>query len=342
MNKNLWAFLLVASAGTSAVNANAAIDATPPVLLPLAQQAQAAKLSAEILTRSHYKKVPLDDAMSSRIFDRYLKDLDGEKLFFMQADIDGFAGVRGKLDDAIYRDDLQMPFSIFNLYQRRIIERLTYSQELLKKGFDFSDKETYQIERDKGPWPVSAVELRDLWRKRVKSDWLRLKLAGSDDKVIRTTLSKRYEHALAGARKVKSEDVFQLFMNAYTMSIEPHTNYLGPKASEEFDISMRLSLFGIGAVLSENEEYTTIRELVPGGPAALSNRLKVGDRIAHEFHGLLVFLLGRWLGLWICGRKCHADLGDVWVLRSLIAKRINHCFVRILRIVGGEKTLGPR
>ena len=280
MNKNLWAFLLAASAGAGAANAYAAAEKASLALMPLAQQAQAAKLSAEILTRSHYKKVALDDAMSSRIFDRYLKDLDGEKLFFMQSDIDGFAGVRNRLDDAIYRDDLQTPFAIFNLYQRRVIERLTYSQELLKKGFDFSEKETYQIERDKGPWPASPAELHDLWRKRVKSDWLRLRLAGSEDKAIRTTLGKRYEHALAGARKVKSEDVFQLFMNAYTMSIEPHTNYLGPKASEEFDISMRLSLFGIGAVLSENEEYTTIRELVPGGPAALSNRLKVGDRIA--------------------------------------------------------------
>ena len=280
MSKNLWSVVLAGSVAAMCLPAFAAVDTAAATLMPLAQQAQAAKLSAEILTRSHYKKVPLDDAMSSRIFDRYIKDLDGEKLFFTQADIDGFAGVRNKLDDAIYNDDLQIPFSIFNLYQRRIIERLTYSQELLKKGFDFSEKETYQIERDKGPWPASTVELRDLWRKRVKSDWLRLKLAGSEDKAIRTTLGKRYDHALAGTRKVKSEDVFQLFMNAYTMSIEPHTNYLGPKASEEFDISMRLSLFGIGAVLSENEEYTTIRELVPGGPAALSNRLKVGDRIA--------------------------------------------------------------
>ena len=280
MSKNLWSVVFAGSVAAISLPAFAATDTPAATLMPLAQQAQAAKLSAEILTRSHYKKVPLDDAMSSRIFDRYIKDLDGEKLFFTQADLDGFAGVRNKLDDAIYHDDLQIPFSIFNLYQRRIIERLTYSQELMKKGFDFSEKETYQIERDKGPWPASAAELRDLWRKRVKSDWLRLKLAGSEDKAIRTTLGKRYDHALAGTKKVKSEDVFQLFMNAYTMSIEPHTNYLGPKASEEFDISMRLSLFGIGAVLSENEEYTTIRELVPGGPAALSNRLKVGDRIA--------------------------------------------------------------
>jgi carboxyl-terminal processing protease len=266
-------FLLAATAQA------ATPDTSVPTLVPLAQQAQTAKLSAEILTRNHYKKVPLDDALSAKIFDRYIKDIDGERMFFTQPDIDAFSTSRTRLDDAIFQDDLQVPFAIFNLYERRVLERLAYSSDLLKKGFDFTDKESFQIDREKAPWPASQADLRDLWRKRVKSDWLRLKLAGSDDKSIRTTLTKRYEHALVRARKIKSDDVFQLFMNAYTMSIEPHTNYLGPKATEEFDISMRLSLFGIGAVLSENEDYTTIRELVPGGPAAQSNKLKVGDRI---------------------------------------------------------------
>ena len=275
MTKKLPAILFLLAATAQA----AVPDTAAPTLSPLAQQAQTAKLSAEILTRNHYKKVPLDDALSAKIFDRYIKDIDGERMFFTQPDIDAFSATRTKLDDAIYQDDLQAPFAIFNLYERRVLERLAYSRELLKKGFDFTDKESFQIDREKAPWPANQAELRDLWRKRVKSDWLRLKLAGSDDKTIRSTLGKRYEHALARAKKIKSEDVFQLFMNAYTMSIEPHTNYLGPKATEEFDISMRLSLFGIGAVLSENEDYTTIRELVPGGPAALSNKIKVGDRI---------------------------------------------------------------
>lgn len=280
--KNIVGILVLV--GSVAHAASVATVVSPP-LLPLAQQGQAAKLSAEILTRNHYKKVPLDDALSAKIFDHYLKDMDGEKLYLTQSDIDGFAGVRTKLDDAINHDELQLPFSIFNLYQKRVFERLTYSSELLKKGFDFTDNETYEIEREKAAWPASEAELHDLWRKRTKSDWLRLKLAGSNDKTIRATLGKRYAHALEGARKIKSDDVFQLFMNAYTMAIEPHTNYLGPKASEEFDISMRLSLFGIGAVLSENEEYTTIRELVAGGPAALSTKLKVGDRIVKVGEG---------------------------------------------------------
>ena len=243
------------------------------------QQGQAAHLSAEVLTRYHYKSVPLDDLTSSKILDSYLKSLDGEKIFFMQADIDQFANVRTKLDDAIVNEDLSIPFAIFNLYKQRIAERITYARSLLKQGFDFDKKESYQLEREKEPWPKSEEEMRDLWRKRVKNDWLRLKLAGKDDKSIIETLNKRYDHSLKGVSKLKSEDAFQAFMNAYAMSIDPHTNYFGKRASEDFDISMKLSLDGIGAVLQDKDEYTTIRELVPGGPAALSGKLKNGDRI---------------------------------------------------------------
>jgi len=259
--------------------AHALESGPPPVLSPLQQQAQAAHLSAQFLTRFHYKPVPLDDTLSAKVINRYIKSLDPEKFFFVQADIDQFTAENTKLDDAIYHEDLRIPFSIFNLYQQRIVERLTYARELLKQGFDFSQKEDYSFVRDKEPWPKSEAESRDLWRKRVKNDWLRLKLAGKKDQAIRDTLGKRYENSLARAYKYKSDDVFQIFMNAYATSIEPHTDYLGTSAAADFDISMKLSLVGIGAVLQERDDYTTIRELVAGGPAQLSGKLAVGDRI---------------------------------------------------------------
>jgi carboxyl-terminal processing protease len=121
--------------------------------------------------------------------------------------------------------------------------------------------------------------MHELWRKRVKNDWLRLKIAGKDSASIAGILDKRYAHTMQRVAKAKSEDAFQTFMNAYTMSLDPHTNYMAPKAAEEFDISMRLSLTGIGATLAESEDYTTIRELIPGGPAGLSGQLHIGDRI---------------------------------------------------------------
>jgi len=251
-----------------------------PTLKPTENQSEAAMWSRHFLSRFHYKKEPLDNAMSEKIFDRYLESLDGDRLFFLASDIEKFNPLRNELDDAIADKNLLAPFSIFNVYTKRVTERTAYARELLKGKLDFAQDETYTYERDdKTPWAKDEKELNDQWRKRVKNDWLRLKLAGKEESKIRETLDKRYANFLERMKELNSEDVFQTFMNAYAMSIEPHTNYLGPRASENFDIAMKLSLEGIGAVLQRDDEYTTIREIVPGGPAALSGKLKAGDRI---------------------------------------------------------------
>ncbi len=138
---------------------------------------------------------------------------------------------------------------MFNLYEQRVGERTAFAREQLKKNFDFTKDESYNYQREKAPWPKTSAELDDLWRQRVKNDWLRLKLAGKKDADIRNMLDKRYATYLDRIHQLNSEDVFQTFMNAYAMSIDPHTNYLGPRSAENFDISMRLSLEGIGAVL---------------------------------------------------------------------------------------------
>jgi len=275
--KLLWlVFALVTAAQGASFDA---ATPYPPELKPAQQEAQAARLAAHVLARYHYKGMPLDAALSEKIFDQYLKSLDSEKLFFVQADIDQLSGYRTKLGDAILKEDLTGPFAIFNLYEHRAAERFAYARTLLKKGFDFQRDESYQYAREKEAWPKTEAEVRELWRKRVKNDWLRLKLAGKDDKSIIVILDKRYDNFLKRIGRIKSADAFQTFMNAYTTAIEPHTNYMGPWAAADFDISMRLSLVGIGAVLAELDEYATIRELVPGGPAALSGELKIGDRI---------------------------------------------------------------
>ncbi|MGZ8982794.1 MAG: carboxy terminal-processing peptidase [Methylotenera sp.] len=275
INKLLWILFAFATA-TQAASVNTT-QIQP--LKPLQQQSQAAHLTAEVLSRYHYKPVKLDDISSSKIFDNYVKSLDGQRVFFLQADIDRFAYARTKLDDAILKEDMTIPFAIFSLYQQRITERTAYARSLLKKGFDFNKEESYQYTREKSPWAKSQDEINSLWHKRVKNDWLRLRLAGKDDKSIVETLDKRYSNTLSSVAKIKSDDVFQSFMNAYTMVVDPHTNYFGVRESEDFDISMKLSLVGIGAVLQDKDEYTTIRELVTGGPAALSGKLKIGDRI---------------------------------------------------------------
>ena len=281
--KLLWLLLALATAAQGAT-----LDAGtqyPPELTPVQQEAKAAHLAAEVLARFHYRKVALDDALSERVFDQYLKSLDPEKLYFVQPDIDRLSGDRTRLDDAIVKEDLTIPFAIFNLYRQRATERFDDARTLLKKGFDFRENESYQFVREKEAWPKSESEMRELWRRRVKNDWLRLRLAGKADKNIVEILDKRYGNLVRRIGQLKSEDAFQIYMNAYSMAIEPHTNYMGLRQSAEFDISMRLSLVGIGAVLAEIDEYTTIRELVAGGPAMLSGELKVGDRIVGVAQG---------------------------------------------------------
>lgn len=272
-NKFLWillAFTLAAPATAQALTQ----------LAPEKQEAQAALLSARILSRFQYEHEALDDKLSAEIFDKYLKTLDGNKMVFLQADIDRFAGARTRLDDAILNQDLSVPFAIYNLYLQRVTEHYSYARALLQKGFDFGKQESYEIDRKDAPWPKSEDEMNDLWRKRVKNDWLRLKLAGKDSKSIVDILDKRYANVLKSVSSVKSEDVFQSFMNAYTMAVDPHTNYFGVRQAEDFDISMKLSLTGIGAVLFTRDECTTIKEVLAGGPAALSGELKPGDCIA--------------------------------------------------------------
>ncbi|MDR3087977.1 MAG: carboxy terminal-processing peptidase [Azoarcus sp.] len=256
-----------------------ALPASADALRPTKAHAETAITTAHLLTRYHYRAPPLDDALSAQIFERYLKALDPARLFFLQSDIDSFAYARAMLDDAILDGKLEIPFAMFTRYADRVRSQTSVVRELLADGFDFTIDERYTPDRSETPWAASATELREIWRKRIKNDWLRLHLAGQNDTKIRATLAKRYEHALERSIKLSSDDVFQIFMNTWVSAIEPHTNYLGPRAAEEFSISMKLSLVGIGAVLQEREDYVTVRELIAGGPALRSGKINTGDRI---------------------------------------------------------------
>ncbi|HET8897889.1 MAG TPA: carboxy terminal-processing peptidase, partial [Rhodanobacteraceae bacterium] len=250
-----------------------------PLLQTNADEAAAATLVANLMTRYHYQAQPLDDQMSGKIFKAYLDALDSQKVFFSQRDIDSFAAMRTSLDDDIWNGDLAQPFKVFNLYVERLQQRIACARQLLVKGFDFSKQESWTPDRSKAAWPADTAALDEVWRQRVKNDWLRLKLAGRKDADIRKLLDKRYAGYLSRVRQLKAEDVFQTFMNAYAESTDPHTNYFDPRASENFDIAMRLSLEGIGAVLEARDDYTQVREIVPGGPASRSTELHAGDRI---------------------------------------------------------------
>ena len=248
-------------------------------LEPSERHRRVLRLVSEVVERQHYRQAPLDDAMSSQIFERYLEALDGAKSYLLASDIAEFEPLRYDLDDAIGRADAGPAFRIFMRFQERNREVLRYAVTLLDTEPDFTLDETFRFDRTDMGWPASEDELHELWRKRVKNDALSLVLAGKTWPETRDILQKRYERAGKRVEQVTADDVFETFMNAYSHVYDPHSNYLSPRNSEEYNIAMSLSYEGIGASLQLVDDYVTIRDVLPGGSAASSTEIKVGDRI---------------------------------------------------------------
>ena len=248
-------------------------------LEPKPEHRFASRLATRFINGYHYHRRDLDQDMSGRIFDQYLRLLDPNRIYFTASDIADLERYRAYLGDALKTADLDPAFDMFERYQRRVAQRIEHARGLLEQGFDFTLDEEYQFDRSEAAWAADVAELDDIWRQRIKNDWLRLRLADQDDEAIVKTLDERYGNLGRRIAEFNSEDVFQFFMNAYTRSIEPHSAYMSPRSVDNFEISMRLSLDGIGAMLQRETEYTTVMEVVPGGPADLDGRLQPGDRI---------------------------------------------------------------
>ncbi len=237
------------------------------------------QLITSILTRYHFKEFEINDSLSNMIFNRYLEVLDNGKNYFLASDIESFNSQKYNLDDNLFKGDLQFYYDVFNVYLNRVNERMTFVDDLLNTEFDYSINENYEYDRDKSAWAKNQTELNELWRKRLKNDALTYKLNGKDWEFIQKTLKKRYKNFAHFLNQYNSEDVFQLAMNSFTQSIDPHTNYLSPVTSDNFKIDMSLSLEGIGARLQTEDDYTKVAEVIPGGPAAKSGLLKADDKI---------------------------------------------------------------
>jgi len=249
-------------------------------LHPNEQQRQAALIITQVMEKFHYRKPHLDDEMSSAVYQRYLDSLDANRSFFCAEDIAQFERYQDELDDSLRTGKLDPAFVIFRRFRELVEQRVAYAKDLLRANkFDFEIDEEYQFDRTDADWLPTPSAVDDLWRRRVKNDILSLRLSGKDEAEIRQTLEKRYEGIGRRVAQMGPEDVFQAFINAFTLSVEPHTSYMSPRLSENFDIGMRLSLQGIGAVLRSENEFTEIQSTVPGGPAELSGELKAGDRI---------------------------------------------------------------
>lgn len=246
-----------------------------------ADHARTARLVYGLLSDSRYAYRPraLDAEMSGEVFRRYLEALDASKMFFTKADVQRFERYRGSMGKAIRDGELAPAHAIFAVYQERVADRVEHARGLLDQDiFDFTDDERWEYDREDAPW-ADTEELDALWRKSVRNDWLRLKLAGREPEQIRETLDRRYRNLATNVSQLNGEDAFQSFMNAYAATIDPHTSYFNPRSTQLFNQSMSLSLEGIGAQLQKQDDVVVIRELIPGGPAALSGKFKPGDRI---------------------------------------------------------------
>ena len=269
--------LLVACAATPAAQPSGSAKA------PGAVQSTVAALVAATMTTRHYDRHVIDDAVSAEWFDSYLKMLDRDRLYFVQADIDEFMPFRDKLDDDIQSrtPKLEAAYLIRQRWVQRLTERVDHISKLLDQNkFDFSDpKASIQIDREKASWPKDTAEQDELWRLRVSEQILRMELGGDERKIAIERIRKRYHRLLTEEQDLDADDVLEPYLAALTLLYDPHSEWMKPISKENFDIDMADTLIGIGAVLQAAEGYVTISELVPGGPAAMSGELAPADRI---------------------------------------------------------------
>ena len=251
-------------------------------LQPDREQVIASLNIVELLKRHHYNKPPLDEERSEKIYQSYLKLLDPSRSFFTAGDIARFNVWQNQFDDLLRSGDLKPAFTIYKVYLERQQERLQYALKQLSGGvdnMDFSVDESLEIDRKDAAWAKNLADLDDLWRKRLKDEVLRLKIAGKEPKAIQELLTKRYKNQLNRIDQTSGEDIFQAYMNAFAQTYDPHTNYLSPESAENFDINMSLSLEGIGAVLQTDNEYVKVVRLVTAGPAEKTKQVSAADKI---------------------------------------------------------------
>ena len=270
--------LVLAGAGSS--GAPAATGILPDqAVAPTAQQRALAPRVAGILEQNHYRHIPIDERLSPQVLDRFLTALDSQHSYFLASDVASFDRWRLKFGDMIHTGEIDPAYLMFYVFQQRNRERMEYALKLLDTEPDFTKDESFEFDRDKAAWPADLNEMNEIWRLRVKNDAISLLLTGKSWADSADVLRKRYKRVLARLDKISPEDVFEALMNAYASTYDPHSNYFSPRSSEEYRIQMSLSYEGIGASLQLNDDYVTVTNVLPGGPASADGTLKPSDRI---------------------------------------------------------------
>jgi len=294
-HRNQWLAGILLGLLAAPVFANSPAIVTDEPLRPEPRQENIGELVTQFVQKSHYLHIAVDDDLSTRVMDRYIEALDRNKMYLLASDIAFFEQYRYKLDDVVRSEPLDPVFDMFSVYRTRVRERFEFALTQLEVEPDLTTDEEYQFDRTDSDWATSSAELDELWRKRVKNDVVNLRLTDKPWEEARDVLVKRYSRYLKRMDQIKSDDVFETFMNAFAHTLDPHSSYLSPRNSEEYRIQMSLSYFGIGASLQTEDDYVQIISIIPGGPASVDGSLQPNDRIigvAQGEDGVMVDVIG--------------------------------------------------
>src|SRR6202162_194663 len=239
-----------------------------------------------LLEEGHYTHQQLNADVSQKFLKNYLELLDFSHLFFTQKDVDALTAKYGTaLADDVCLENLKPAYEIYDLYQKRVDERVAKVKELLKEPMDFKTDATVELRREKAPWPKDEAEADQLWNGRIASELLQEKLSEHPIEPGPQLVGRRYDRIARNVHEEDREEQVKLYLDALAQTYDPHSEYLSKADFKNFNIQMGLSLVGIGAMLRTEDGYAKIESLVPGGPAQTDGRLKVGDRITAVSQG---------------------------------------------------------
>jgi carboxyl-terminal processing protease len=238
-----------------------------------------ARLATDMISKYHIGQKPMDDRISQLTFTRYIKDLDPQKLYFTKGDIDEFSPFKDKLDDLLKAGNVDFGHQVFQRYLQRLNERVALAHQLIDMPQDFTVEESMVTDGDLMAYAATPEEMNERWRKRIKFELLSLKLDDKTPDEANKQVHKRYDTLSKAAKSTEPGEVLEMYLSSVAHSFDPHSSYMSPQTMEDFQISMRLSLEGIGAALRSIDGFTTVSEVVPGGAAEKDGRLKATDKI---------------------------------------------------------------
>ena len=233
-----------------------------------------------LLENYHYSQKFIDDSQAAELLHDFMEDLDYNHVFFLQGDSDELVAEHAdRLERNLRRGDIGAAFSVYERYEQRVMERIEWVKNRLDGEFDFTSEAEYVVDREEFPWFKNQQEAGDLWENRLKYELLFDLLNEEEHEEAVATVRRRYERLVKNLKDLEAVDVQEIFLTTLTQMFDPHSTFFSSDTLEDFSISMSLSLVGIGAILTQEDGYCTIRELIPGGPADLDGRLKPNDRI---------------------------------------------------------------